>query len=633
MVLKKAEIEASLLEENKLIQDGKLKEDNPLDSSEDFNRLCEACRRGDLKVCQEMIMEGANINARDRFDYTPLILASLCGHFEVVQLLLESGALCERDTFQGERCLYNALNDRIRNLLLSYDYSKSTDPLQPFASHITSLLSRENPQTSDILITGAEQTFHLHKFILSARSPYFSKKLAAAPNTTSWKLPPAIAPQAFDIAARYLYLGEVPTDVGGGPGTGFSEDEVLEGIDKISRQLEVGTLWDSILEGGDRRLARQRRADEVEKGRDQLETWFANNVLRHQVFIDTSKAENVKWDRSNGIFADVLLRADEPEDAFEPVVPSVGAQSQATSNTLNGIPVGHFSQTSRSPSRARIPRKSVLFPAHRAMLIRSEYFLTMFSSAFREAQNTQHLQIIPIDCSPEVLEIVLNFLYTEKSDFSLEQAIDVLFAADLLLIEKLKLKAAVVISTLGSGAMSQIPARLDTSEKDQSEQDELDIYDVVRAGWLTRVPRLEEFGARYFAYRLESYIDTDEFADLVRESAQRIQGRQETDTIELLDELRFEDSGIEDMMEEESEQQNVESRDLIASEKPPEDEGIDIEVVAINDNSATNNQLNNGNIRTLDGEIAGDELEGDAINYQILLGKIDSLLDKLKLDA
>ena len=74
MVLKKAEIEASLLEENKLIQDGKLKEDNPLDNSEEFSKLCEACRRGDLKVCHETITEGANINARDRFDYTPLIL-------------------------------------------------------------------------------------------------------------------------------------------------------------------------------------------------------------------------------------------------------------------------------------------------------------------------------------------------------------------------------------------------------------------------------------------------------------------------------------------------------------------------------------------------------------------------------
>ena len=74
MVLRKDQIEASLLEENKLIKDGRLKEDNPLDVSENFTKLCEACRRGDLKVCQEMITEGANINARDKFDYTPLIL-------------------------------------------------------------------------------------------------------------------------------------------------------------------------------------------------------------------------------------------------------------------------------------------------------------------------------------------------------------------------------------------------------------------------------------------------------------------------------------------------------------------------------------------------------------------------------
>ena len=74
MVLRKDQIEASLQEEKKLIEDGKLKEDNPLDVSESFNRLCEACRRGDLKTCQETITEGVNINAIDRFDYTPLIL-------------------------------------------------------------------------------------------------------------------------------------------------------------------------------------------------------------------------------------------------------------------------------------------------------------------------------------------------------------------------------------------------------------------------------------------------------------------------------------------------------------------------------------------------------------------------------
>ena len=81
MVVRKDELEASLHEEKRLIESGKLKEDNPLDVSESFSKLCEACRRGDLKTCQEMITtEGVNINARDRYDYTPLILVRVSCH-------------------------------------------------------------------------------------------------------------------------------------------------------------------------------------------------------------------------------------------------------------------------------------------------------------------------------------------------------------------------------------------------------------------------------------------------------------------------------------------------------------------------------------------------------------------------
>lgn len=440
------------------------------------------------------------------------------------------------------RCLYNALNDRIRNLLLQYDYSKSTDPLQPLASHITSLLTRDHPQTSDITVVTTDQTFHLHKFVLSARSPYFRKKLSTSPEITSWKLPLTIPPQAFEVSIRYIYFGEIPNDIGGGPGTGYTEVEVLEGIDKLSRQLEIQALWEGILESGDRRLARQRRTEEVERGRDQLDAWYRDNVLRHKINVDSSKADQVRWDRANGIFADVLLRADQAAEDCDDALN--GTQTPPMRNTLgplNGIPVGPTSHSSRSPSRTRTVRKSTLIPAHRAMLIRSEFFLTMFSSSFREAQTTDHLQIVPIDCSPEVLEVVLTFLYTERADFPLDIAVDVLFAADLLLIEKLKVKAAVVISTLGNGNMTQTSAQqaADGTETDDEQGEPVDIYDVIRAGWLTRVPRLEEFGARYFAYRLENHIDEEDFAELIKESAARIKGRQETDSIELLDEYAF----------------------------------------------------------------------------------------------
>lgn len=560
---RKHDIEVALAEETRAISAGKLKEDNPLDFTDDFRTFCEACRRGDLKVCQEKITEGVNINARDKFDYTPLILvcarvsspdaaevtcyfreslpsitdndlrkASLCGHYEVVHLLLESGALCERDTFQGERCLYNALNDRIRNLLLSYDYSKSTNPLQPLAAHITSLLSRDHPKTSDITLVSASEVFNLHKFVLAARSPYFAKKLAVAPETTTWRLPNTVPSEALHAAIQFIYLSEVDADFGED-----EEQEILTGVDKLSRTLEVERLFENLIESTDRRLARQRRTDEVERGRDELNAWFREKILEHKIEIETTRASNVRWDRNNGIYADVLLRADDDvmQEKDQEDIELVKAAGSLTPAPVNGIPIGPMSSNkSRPPSQTRNGQRSYLFPAHKAMLIRSEFFNTMFSSAFKEAQETEYLQIIPIDCSPEVLEIVLTFLYTEKSDFSLELAIDVLFAADLLFIDKLKVKAAQIISTLGNGGASVVEA--DNSRGETEVEDVLDIYDVLRAGWATRVQRLEEFGARYVAYRLEHYIDQEEFLDLVRESAERVKERQETDTIELVDE-------------------------------------------------------------------------------------------------
>ncbi|RHZ45027.1 ankyrin repeat and BTB/POZ domain protein [Aspergillus thermomutatus] len=623
-VLRKDQLEISLHNEKKLIQEGTIKDDNPLDLSEPFRELCEACRKGDLKVCQEKITEGVNVNARDPYDYTPLILASLCGHYEVAQLLLESGALCERDTFQGERCLYNALNDRIRNLLLEYDYSKSADPLQPLAAHVSSLLTRDQPGTSDIVVTAGDESLYLHKFILAARSPYFRRKLVADPTSTTWKLPSTIPPQAFGTAIKYLYFGEAPRDLRSGPGTGFTESEVFAGIDRIAKHLEIQSLLDSIIDSGDRRLARQRRSMELSKGRDQLEEWFRENVLGSKIEVDSSKVDEVKWDRHNRIFADVLLQADElPEDEDE-----IGDDSR-----LNG---------------KQQARKSVLFPCHRAMLLRSEFFQAMFSSTFREAHLKEHLNVIPVDCSPEVLEIVLTFLYTERADFPLDIAVDVLFAADMLFIEKLKTKAAVVISTLGSGDMSQAEAARTRGTK---EEDEIDIYAIIRAAWLTRVQRLEEFAARYLAYRLEAHIDSPEFAELIQESAARIRARQETDSIELLDDirfylgerfrLRFDDAGLEEMMEEETRQELADAsgidKDLVEITDKVDTMGIQSQTLSIGAEGEVapgQRTLEHGPvIRTLDGEIAGDEFSKDAINYQILMEKLDRLLEELNLEA
>lgn len=262
----------------------------------------------------------------------------------------------------------------------------------------------------------------------------------------------------------------------------------------------------------------------------------------------------------------------------------------------------------------------------------------MFMSPFREAHVKDHLNIIDVDCSPDVLEIILTFLYTERADFPLEVAVDVLFAADMLFIEKLKTKAAVVISTLGSGGMSQA----DAARTRGKDEDDIDIYAIIRAAWMTRVQRLEEFAARFLAYRLEAHIDTPEFAELIQESASRIQARQETDSIELLDDirfylnerfrLRFDDAGLDEMMEEKAPLQNGD----VAVE--PEEvskitDGVETLDVSKTNKPAAASEGHYKEIRTLDGAVVEDEFDEDAMNYQILMEKLDALLEQLNLDA
>lgn len=501
-------------------------------------------------------------------------------------------------------------------------------------------------------MTDGDESLFLHKFILAARSPYFQKKLAVAPETNSWRLPSTIPPAAFGAAIRYLYLGDSGRELRSGPGTGFTESEVAAGVDRIGRHLEIPSLLDSVLDSGDRRLARQRRTDEISRGRDQLESWFEDNILGHKVVVETSKAKDVKWDRQNAIFADVLLQADE--------VPDAAGQDGDAQDGGHGsaIPVG-----SGSGGDAGIPheQKSVLYPVHRAMLLRSEFFSAMFSSTFREAQITEHLNIIKVDCSPEVLEIILRFFYTEKADFGLDVAVEVLFAADLLFIEKLKTKAGVVISSLGSANMSQAQASRTRSGKgggqkeEVVEEDEIDVYDIMRAAWFTRVQRLEEFAARYLAYRLEEHIDTEDFAELIKDSAARIEKRQETDSIELLDDirfylserfrLRFDDAGLAEMIEEhepqnyyaetpaDGEQVAANLAELKISGKDEKDgeAPTTTNIAAQQDGTVLVDQ--GTVIRTLDGVVVEDEFDKDAINYRILLDKLDRLLERLDLDA
>lgn len=542
--------------------------------------------------------------------------------------------------------MYNALNDRIRNLLLSYDYSKSTDPLQPWSSHITSLLTRQFPKTADITLTSGSESLHLHKFLLSARTPYFRAKLADAPETTQWKLSSAVPVEAFRLVAQYLYLDELPRELVD-PRSSTSEEEVFKGIDKISKQLEVEKLWEAALTLDDRRLARQRYQDEIQRAQEQVESFFQEHVVRHKMVVDTKKVNEIKWKLDNSIFADCLLRADDDDGDSEDECED---DQEATIIGANGIPIGPAAQLSNQKESKHKPRKSTVFPVHKAMLIRSPYFETMFSSEFMEAQESEYLHIIKADCTPEVLEIILTFMYTEKSDCPLDLALELLYTSDMLLMDRLKSKAAQAISTLGSATGNILVDRTHAEGHDeQVEVEPINVYDVIHAAWDLRVQRLEEFAARYLAYRLEDYIDEPEFADLIQESASRLKLREETDTIELLDDiryylserfrLRFEDAGLDEMLDEEGEIRPEAVEELVAANEEGHEATKEAGTngVAADDTSpqkeAAGGGGGGGGVKTLEGEVVEDEFDLDALNYQILLRKIDTMLERLKLDA
>lgn len=223
----------------------------------------------------------------------------------------------------------------------------------------------------------------------------------------------------------------------------------------------------------------------------------------------------------------------------------------------------------------------------------------------------------------------------------------------MLLIDKLKTKAAVAISTLGSATSNLLVDRTHANdldlEPDKGEAEPVNIYDIIHAAWDLRVQRLEEFVARYLAYRLEDYIDEPEFADLIEESASRIKKREETDTIELLDDiryylserfrLRFEDANLDEMMTADEEGNALSLADATATD---EAKGISREDGAAERTERYPQETDakkiavgqtTGVVRTLDGEEVDDEFDLDAQNYQILLRKIDDMLEKLKLDA
>lgn len=462
-----------------------------------FRDLCYACRIGDKDNVDRLASTGVNLNDVDQFDNSPLFLASLCGHEEVVKLLLKRGAVCDRDRYEGARCIYGALTDSIRDILLRHDISKAVDINQPFTMHIASLIKDTHLDSHDICLGLSEvkqSHLHLHRFVLSARSSNLKQRLLSVwEGKHTVNLSGKSSQKVLNIIAKFIYLIPVLHEIN-------PEDyETLIGLSGEWGMVLLSEFLDKsrhILDPSEKStLMAEYQYKFTEIAREQLCSFVNDEILKNAIDVEMTpklQEQSINNLQKSSAFPDLLLLV----------------------------------QNSHKKKR--------IFPCHIAILSRANYFKLMFtlplaeSTMYRDRRicdtgaTTMQLPIIPFpSCEFEVIEIIFRYLYYDNPEIPWQYAIDVLLIADHLLEDRMKSMAAVVI----------------TQNKELLVH--YSIFDILDVAWETRMERLEHHVAKLIAFNIKDYAEDPRLKEAFMRSSQRISVREETDTIELVDDIRF----------------------------------------------------------------------------------------------
>lgn len=514
-----------------------------VDMNKVFQDLLVACRIGDTDTVDSLtLIPKIDVNQVDEWDYSPLVLASLCGHLSVVELLLARGAVCDRDTFQGARCIYGALNDEIRTLLWSYDITTRVVDTQPFLAHISRLLAPAFTLLSarDLAIVFPHAANHDHRhfvvnrFLLAARSPYFRRNLLPG---GSWHaksvvvMPEVSDADSFKPIVDYIYLR---TDL-------LPLESPPDQFRLFAKKLQLTALVDAM-----EKMPKDRKAQARAKQQALM------------TFVDVAKSDLEAFLKSQ-IFDNarqVVLEEDvnfEDIDAPSLLDPSIHDEL-LKSSAISDIVMSSIDIDSGSVK---------YYPVHRAVLARSEFYSTMlrsemFQNSYEEAPLVEANDIVgdrPIDrmrletshvpvlqallstTKPQVTEIILLFLYYDDVlNIPSNLSVELLFAAEELLIERLKTMSALSITSLVEKFdYNSLVALPDATG--------YDVCDLVEISWQTRCDRLEQHMTKLIAHNIQEICNNvslrERLLELIRKSAHRILERQDTDTIELVDDIRY----------------------------------------------------------------------------------------------
>lgn len=446
----------------------------------DIQDLFLSCRSGDLPRVECLVeQKEVDLNIRDKWDSTPLYYACLCGHVDVVKFLLERGARCEANSFDGERCVYGALSDEIRNLLRSFKVVTS-QTIRRDTYHEFLRRTLDHGPYSDIKFVVKGVEFRAHRCILAVRSDFFADMLE-----TRWKEREVVTithrlvePHAFGAILQFIYTARLETPV-----------DQLEDVLRLAKYCRLDHLM------------------------EQLET----RLKRVFDFASTKPGVHVKT------------------VCIEPTLDSTELQEDLAVLVDRAIPPGFYTQLDVDlPFTPELEQTSpdVIFSVEKRRFFchnvffceRSEYFKTLVEDRFTESTLVDTDQWGPLpeltlhDISAEIFGQILSYVYTDTAELSQDNVWEVLQFADLYLLKGLTRICALVIGQ-----------DLDTEN----------VVSALQAARLFDIPRLETQCSEFMANSIEKMLCSEEFKDFVLRDAETVKDRQEVDSIPIIDDIRF----------------------------------------------------------------------------------------------
>ncbi|XP_065066787.1 ankyrin repeat and BTB/POZ domain-containing protein 1-like isoform X2 [Rhopilema esculentum] len=349
----------------------------------------------------------------------------------------------------------------------------------------------------DVCFTIGEETIIAHKIILTARCPYFANKFK-----NKWRdrslitlKKSLVSSAAFRNFINYLYLGRINMPLNG-----------VSDFTAICKQCQMFDL-----------------VDEVEKAVHNFHIYVDTKpeYVRNRVsMISIGDGKDIaELQASFGRIAELCMHNSLRFKQFFGAVPEIFSICFDEDFSVEDSCL--LDEEGRPPfTDVCFKIRGYEFFCHKVFLCgRSDYFKAL--NHFKEIEGKQRQTLLEIslkDISADAFAAVINFIYSDRCKISKDIVYELLYFADLFLLPGLKLQCAafLVNELIPENAIS-----------------------VLRLARLHQLDRLESQCCEFIANYLPDIICRPEFSELVLEDASTIQSREDTDTIQVIDDIRY----------------------------------------------------------------------------------------------